>query len=113
MFWAVTCLFVLFIVQQTTAQYKISHSVIGNGGTAVIGSSNNIKGPIGQSILGKTGSSSHNVDSGFWGKMVDLPTSVEDVTDETIPKEFMLQQNYPNPFNPVTTIQFALPVEAV
>jgi hypothetical protein len=29
-----------------------------------------------------------------------------------LPKQFSLEQNYPNPFNPVTTIQYALPVDA-
>jgi hypothetical protein len=29
-------------------------------------------------------------------------------TDNTVPKEFVLQQNYPNPFNPVTTIEYRI-----
>ncbi len=32
--------------------------------------------------------------------------------DADLPMEFELHQNYPNPFNPLTTIDFALPVDA-
>ena len=39
----------------------------------------------------------------------DIITSVEQISNSVLPKEFRLQQNYPNPFNPSTTIQFALP----
>lgn len=30
----------------------------------------------------------------------------------TAPKEFVLSQNYPNPFNPVTTINYAIPIDS-
>jgi parallel beta-helix repeat protein len=33
--------------------------------------------------------------------------------DSGLPTEFALAQNYPNPFNPVTTIQYAMPVNAI
>lgn len=39
----------------------------------------------------------------------DPPTSVDEVVDAVIPKQFELQQNYPNPFNPTTTISFSIP----
>lgn len=34
--------------------------------------------------------------------------SIEDITEDGIPSEFVLEQNYPNPFNPSTTIQYAV-----
>jgi len=35
------------------------------------------------------------------------------LTYPSIPKQFELYQNYPNPFNPVTTLQYALPGDAL
>jgi hypothetical protein len=40
-------------------------------------------------------------------------TSVEDIADESIPKEYSLAQNYPNPFNPSTTFTFSVPQNTV
>jgi len=55
------------------------------------------------------------VGQGYWSEAWSFTTgdivSVE-LIDNQIPTEFALGQNYPNPFNPVTTIRFALPVEA-
>ncbi len=39
-------------------------------------------------------------------------TSVKDVSDEIIAREFTLSQNYPNPFNPSTKIEFSIPAGA-
>ncbi len=36
-------------------------------------------------------------------------TSVDETSNGTIPKAFMLSQNHPNPFNPETKIQFSVP----
>jgi hypothetical protein len=35
------------------------------------------------------------------------------LANTTIPNQFELYQNYPNPFNPVTTLQYALPGDAL
>jgi hypothetical protein len=35
-------------------------------------------------------------------------TDIE-ITNETVPNEFVLSQNYPNPFNPTTQIDFSCP----
>ncbi|MCH7878604.1 MAG: T9SS type A sorting domain-containing protein [candidate division Zixibacteria bacterium] len=38
-----------------------------------------------------------------------IPTSVEDDINPTLPERFVLNQNYPNPFNAGTTIEYSLP----
>jgi photosystem II stability/assembly factor-like uncharacterized protein len=35
-------------------------------------------------------------------------TSVNEITGNEIPQQFVLKQNYPNPFNPSTTIEFSI-----
>ncbi|MDH4224001.1 MAG: T9SS type A sorting domain-containing protein [candidate division Zixibacteria bacterium] len=40
------------------------------------------------------------------------PIELVNKVEQVIPKEFSLAQNYPNPFNPITTVSYALPVDA-
>ena len=43
------------------------------------------------------------------GVTVDPKTSIFELVDTNVPKEFTLLQNYPNPFNSSTTIRYQLP----
>ena len=42
----------------------------------------------------------------------DLGLEIISLTQNSIPTDFSLDRAYPNPFNPVTTLSFALPIEA-
>jgi len=95
------------LLSEAAAQPRLLRTVFGNGGTSVSNGSNQVRGTVGQTIIGKT----NQLDSGFWYQNIDIITSVEQLADELVPTDFQLEQNYPNPFNPSTTIQFALPVE--
>ena len=90
-------------------QNQIKTSVFGNGATTISGSNNRIAGTLGQNLIGVSSNSNNTSNAGFWYQTVDLITSVEQITDDGLPKEFRLEQNYPNPFNPTTTIQFSVP----
>ena len=94
------------------AQDQIRGSIIANGGAVLTGESNKIAGTVGQSLIGESGNQTNVAKSGFWEQLTNLVTSVEEINDKVLPKEFNLYQNYPNPFNPSTTIQFALPKES-
>ena len=95
--------------QNAIAQLKVSNSVFGSGGAAISNGNNRIVGTVGQSVIGQSSNASNRSHAGFWYQSVDFITSVEQIENEVLPKEFRLEQNYPNPFNPSTTIQFALP----
>lgn len=47
--------------------------------------------------------------NGVWQRsLMSIPSNV--ISNENIPKDFVLEQNYPNPFNQSTIIKFQLPV---
>ena len=95
------------------AQTKLKSNVLSNAGTPTSGKSKKIVGTLGQSTIGRSSSEQNNLGIGFWEQISNLISSIETVTDNTIPTEFSLDQNYPNPFNPTTIIQFALPVKTL
>ena len=103
------CLF--FFLNESSAQYKISNSVFSNGGSISGSSMNQIISTIGEPVIGTSGNSVNQIQSGFWYSE-DILTGVEKNDRNSIPKEFQLMQNYPNPFNPTTTIIFDLPKES-
>ena len=102
-----------FVVPHCEAQIQIASSVFGNGGNRITGENNQIAGTAGQAAIGISTSANNSNQAGFWYQTVDLITSVEQITDDGLPKEFRLEQNYPNPFNPTTTIQFAVPKTSI
>ncbi|NIR71416.1 T9SS type A sorting domain-containing protein [candidate division KSB1 bacterium] len=95
--------------QSVFAQQQIAQSVFANGGKPTSNESLRISGTLGQPLVGQSENASTTSSSGFWYQTVDIVTSVEQIPDETLPKEFRLEQNYPNPFNPTTTIAFQIP----
>jgi hypothetical protein len=53
--------------------------------------------------------------SGQYGGSPGRPnftTGLQEESERTLPKEFVLEQNYPNPFNSSTTFRFSLPRES-
>ncbi len=100
-----------FFLNETSAQYKISNSVFSNGGSISGSTTNQIVSTIGEPIIGTSGNSLNQIQSGFWYSE-DAITGVDKNDENSIPKEFELMQNYPNPFNPTTTIIFDLPKQS-
>ena len=99
---------ILFFVSSTSAQYTITRGVFGNGRGNLSGDNQNVRGTVGQTLIGKTENTTFQSRIGFW-YFGDLYVSIGDPMNSQIPQKYELYQNYPNPFNPMTTIQFALP----
>jgi hypothetical protein len=108
-FSVILCLF--FFLNDTPAQYKILNSVFSNGGSVSGSGANQIISTIGEPIVGTSGNSINQIQSGF-RYSEDAITGVERNNRNSIPTEFQLMQNYPNPFNPTTTIIFDLPKQS-
>lgn len=99
---------IIFLLESTSAQYVISHSVLSSGVNEMSSSSYGLNGTVGQPGIGFIDSDEYRHYAGFWYlHQLLIPTSVDEITD-MLPREYRLDQNYPNPFNPSTTIQFSL-----
>lgn len=100
-------LLLLFPVQ-TFSQNQIPFSTISSSGNQQSNSSYILNGSLGQTIIGASQTTIHQVQAGFW--QIYYQNVMVSITENDItPIEFKLEQNYPNPFNPSTIIKFAIP----
>ncbi len=100
---------VLVFAVPAAAQYQITESVIGSGGTNAAGGSYQMLGTIGQPVIGVTEGTSYTNEIGFWYMPGWILTGV---AEDELPLRTYFGQNFPNPFNPVTVIGYALATPA-
>ena len=87
--------------------FDVPQGVLGGGGDQLASAHFGVRGTVGQSGVGTSGSVSYGGNIGYWYLPATTVTAVDDGPD--LPRDYSLDQNYPNPFNPATTIRFALP----
>lgn len=85
--------------------YQITESVVGSGATDASGGSYQLRGTVGQPVIGVTEGGSFTNEIGFWYMPGWILTGV---AEDELPLRTFFGQNYPNPFNPVTTIGYTL-----
>lgn len=88
------------------AQYAISRSVFGLGGTETKSAQNRIIGTLGQPLIGVAENSATIHRAGFWYSVHSVPVGITRAA--VLPGILQLGQNYPNPVRGTATIPFSL-----
>jgi len=86
---------------------EISRSVIATGGGTMNDQRFIVQATVGQPAIGISTDNEYHLESGLWGTLGEVVTSVNSDAEQ-IPAKFELKQNYPNPFNPSTTIRYSI-----
>lgn len=73
---------------------------------------NSIPQSINLNISDKTGSHCPAIDSLGSNYSDSIVTAIDEISDDSLPYDYVLHHNYPNPFNPTTQISYALPQAA-
>ena len=92
----------LVLAVPATAQYQITESVIGSGGTNVSGGGYQMLGTVGQPVIGVTAGTSYTNEIGFWYMPGWILTGV--AADE-LPLRTFFGQNSPADGNPSSHVR--------
>ena len=92
----------LFIVNLAAQSPQLKQVVISSGAIQ----SDQVKGTLGQPIVGRFETNNTVLSAGFWGSVAQMFLNVD---EEVLPTEYSISKAYPNPFNPLTNIDIAIP----